>query len=292
MVLLRNLTTEQRDRGLFDSFSSRSLPMSNNRRKQFNKSPPRTSWDPVADWYSGWVGKDGSKHHRKLVIPVVLELLDPQPGTRILELGAGHGVLVPYIAKAGAKYTGVDVSEKLLRLARKYHGHQGKFVLGDARRLAKLPGLHPAEFDAVVFMLSLQDMEPLQPVLNSASWALKPGGSLVLLMTHPCFRVPRQSGWGWAEKRKLQYRRIDRYLTPLRVPMHAYPGKKAGVTLSFHRPLSEYINCLATCGLLLDRMKEIPTYKVHTAVAHAKAKDLADQEIPLFLGLRARKVGR
>jgi 2-polyprenyl-3-methyl-5-hydroxy-6-metoxy-1,4-benzoquinol methylase len=265
--------------------------MPKNHRKQFNKSPPRTSWEPVADWYAGWVGKDGSKHHRKLAIPIVLELLDLQPGIKVLEVGAGHGVLAPHVAEAGAKYTGVDVSEKLLRLARKYHGRQGKFILGDARRLSKLSQLHPAEFDAVVFMLSLQDMESLQAVLKSASWALKPGGCLVLLMTHPCFRVPRQSGWGWDEQRKLQYRRVDRYLTPLRVPMHAYPGRKEGVTLSFHRPLSEYINCLAACGLLLEQMKEIPTYKVHPAETRAKAKNSANQEIPLFLGLRARKTG-
>jgi SAM-dependent methyltransferase len=265
--------------------------MPKNRRKQFNKSPPRTSWDPVADWYAGWTGKDGSKHHRQLAIPAVLELLNPQPGTKVLEIGAGHGLLAPHIAKAGAKYTGVDVSEKLLRLARKHYGNQGKFILGDARNLAILPDLHRAEFDAVVFMLSLQDMEPLQPILQAAGWALKHGGCLVLLMTHPCFRVPRQSGWGWDEQRKLQYRRVDRYLTPLRVPMRSYPGKKTGVTLSFHRPLSEYINGLAACGLLLEQMKEIPTYKVHTAEIRAKAKNSANREIPLFVGMRARKTG-
>lgn len=264
--------------------------MPKNRRKQFNKSPPRTSWDPVADWYAGWVGKDGSKHHRNLAIPAVLELLDPQPGLKVLEIGAGHGVLAPYVVKRGAKYTGVDVSDKLLRLARKYHGRQGKFVVGDARCLSRSPELQPAAFDAVVFMFSLQDMDPLRPILQSASWALKSGGCVVLLLTHPCFRVPRQSGWGWDEQRKLQYRRIDRYLTPLCVPMHPYPGQKKGVTLSFHRPLSAYINCLAECGLLLERMQEIPTCKVHTSEGRARAKKLADREIPLFLALRARKM--
>jgi SAM-dependent methyltransferase len=235
------------------------------------------------------MGKDGSKHHRKLAIPAVLELLDPQPGSKVLEIGAGHGVLAPHIAQAGAKYTGVDVSRRLLRLARKRYAHQGKFILGDARNLSGLPGLYPGEFDAVVFMLSLQDMEPLQQILESAGWALKGGGCLVVLMTHPCFRVPRQSGWGWDEQRKLQYRRVDRYLTALRVPMHTYPGKKNGVTLSFHRPLSEYINCLAACGLLLEQMEEIPTYKLHSGEPQAKAKNMANREIPLFVGLRALK---
>ncbi len=46
-------------------------------------------------------------------------------------------------------------------------------------------------------MLSIQDMDPLSDVLESAAWAPNLDGRVVILMTHPCFRVPRQSGWGW-----------------------------------------------------------------------------------------------
>ncbi len=59
-----------------------------------------------------------------------------------------------------------------------------------------MPELHRREFDAVVFLLSIQNMDPLHSVLKSASWMLRSGGRTVLLMTHPCFRLPRQSGWG------------------------------------------------------------------------------------------------
>jgi SAM-dependent methyltransferase len=263
--------------------------MSKNRRRQLSNAPVRTSWEPVAEWYYGWVGQHGSKHHRQLAIPAILELLELQAGARVLEVGAGHGVLAPYITQAGAQYTGVEASQKLVQLARKLHGHQGKFLSGDACRLFEVPGLYPEAFDAVVFLLSIQDMEPLPAVLTSASWALKSQGQLAILMTHPCFRVPRQSGWGWDEKRKLRYRRVDRYLSTLRVPMQAQAGQKREVTLSFHRPLGEYINCLAECGLLIDRMEEIPTYKVHRSGPQAEAINLAHTEIPLFLGLRARK---
>ncbi|UCC61933.1 MAG: class I SAM-dependent methyltransferase [Anaerolineae bacterium] len=259
------------------------------KKRRPGRSGVRTSWDPLARWYDGWVGKDGSKHHRQLAIPAVLELLEPKQGEQVLDIGAGQGVLAPFITQAGAQYTGVDVSAELLRLARQHHGQRGRFIQGDARNLDALPELKQAEFDAVVFLLSVQDMDPLDPVLRSAAWALKAGGRAVLLMTHPCFRVPRQSGWGWDEGRKLQYRRVDRYLTPLSVPLKAYPGQQSGVTLSFHRPLQAYVNGLAECGLLLDGMKEIPTYKVQKSGPRARAKNLANREIPLFLGLRAVK---
>jgi SAM-dependent methyltransferase len=251
----------------------------------------QTSWDPLAYWYNGWVGEGGSEHHREVAIPATVRLLEPRPGERILDLGAGQGVLAPVIVRTGAQYVGVDASPRLLDMARKHHGGAGRYILGDARRLPSLEGLAAASFDAVVFLLSIQDMDPLEPVLRSAAWALKPGGRVVIMMTHPAFRMPRQSGWGWDEGRKLVYRRIDRYLTPLPIPMKTLPGREStGTTRSFHRPLSMYVNGLADQGLLLDRMDEIPAHKLTTAGENAKAVDLARREIPLFLGLRARAV--
>jgi SAM-dependent methyltransferase len=248
-----------------------------------------TSWDSLAAWYDGWVGEAGSRYHRAVAVPAVLDLLDPQPGEAILDVGAGQGVLAPHIAGAGARYTGIDAGPRLIGLARKRHGRDGRFLVGDARALAGVPGLRAGAFDGVVFLLSIQDMDPLDAVLGSAAWALRPGGRVALLLIHPAFRVPRQSGWGWDAGRKLQYRRIDRYLTPLPVPLKPLPGEAGGATRSFHRPLGAYINTLAACGLLVERMLEIPSPWPGAPAGEPSAAEHARQEIPLFLGLRARK---
>ena len=71
--------------------------------------------------------------------------------------------------------------------------------------------------------------------------------------------------------------------------MKTYQGGKGGATRSFHRPLEAYVNGLAATGLLVDCVREIPTYKVNREGARARAENLANQEIPLFLALRARK---
>jgi hypothetical protein len=71
--------------------------------------------------------------------------------------------------------------------------------------------------------------------------------------------------------------------------MKAYQEGKDGATRSFHRPLAAYINGLATSGLLVDCVREIPTYKVNREGSRARAENLANREIPLFLALRARK---
>lgn len=251
----------------------------------------RTSWDALAHWYDGWVGEGGSQHHQQVAVPAVLRLLELRAGDRVLDVGAGQGVLVPFVQRAGAEYIGVEAGPRLAGIARRRHP-EARFIVGDARSLPAISGIAAAGFDAVVFLLSLQDMDPLAPVLEGAAWALKQGGRMVILLTHPAYRVPRQSGWGWDEGRKLVYRRVDRYLTPLPVPMKPFPGRDVrGVTRSFHRPIEEYVNGLGANGLLIDRMDELPGIKLPTVGTSKKADELARREIPLFLAIRARKVG-
>ena len=60
---------------------------------------------------------------------------------------------------------------------------------------------------------------------------------------------------------------------------------KRGTTISFHRPLSEYINTLGRYGLLVDKLDEITTYEDGKNNAERRAND----EIPLFMLIRARK---
>ncbi|WP_420629270.1 class I SAM-dependent methyltransferase [Candidatus Leptofilum sp.] len=263
-----------------------------------NHSPPTkraapTSWDDVAAWYDGWMGQKGGDYHRQIVIPALLELLTPQPGESVLDIGAGQGVLAPYLQEVGMEYLGIEASPKLVQRAKKRHT-KANFLRGDARALDKVAGVKKGGFDTAVFLLSIQDMDPLDVVLQNASWALKPGGRLVILMTHPCFRIPRQSGWGWDKQRKLRFRRIDSYLTTLRVPLQPKKqGQRSGKTRSFHRPLQAYINGLADSGLLVERIEEIPVKDVaQLANGRLKADKRASAEIPLFLGIRARKVIR
>jgi SAM-dependent methyltransferase len=177
----------------------------------------------VAEWYAEWVGEAGSFQHRQVTIPAVLELLALRRGEQVLDIGAGPGLLAPAVARAGARagahYTGVDASIKRLTIARRRHGRSGRFLLGDVLALPEVTEIRAGSFDAAVFLLSIQDMDPLPDVLRCMAWAPRGGGRVVMVMTHPCFRVPRLSGWGWDERRHMHYRRVDRYLTPMPVPM-------------------------------------------------------------------------
>ncbi len=253
-------------------------------RKNLNHARSQ-SWDAVAHWYAGWAGTNGSRYHRTLAMPLLLELLDPQTGERIADLGCGPGILAPPMAERGAGFVGVDLSPRLIAEARRNHGRHGRFLVGDATRLPRHADLPAGGFDGACFLLSIQDINPLDDALAEAAQLLKPGGRLAIVMLHPCFRVPRQSGWGWDEGRGLKFRRLDSYLTPLAVPMQIH---QRGATRSYHRPLGAYAEALSLAGLALTGIKEVGDLP---APGESRADRRAAAEFPLFLGLRAVKLG-
>lgn len=254
--------------------------------------PRETSWDQVATWYDGWVGDRGSEYHRELAIPATMDLLRPQRGEAILDLGGGQGVLAPHLADAGAKVTVVDASPKLIAAAQRRHARLPgvRFVVADARRLPSVAALEAGAHDAAVLLLSIQDMDPLEDVVRGLDWALAPHGRVVMLMTHPAFRQPRHSGWGFDEGRQLTYRRIDGYLTPMAVPMKSLGGGEP--TRSFHRPIGAYVNALGDVGFAVDALLELPDLPPERRPGRAARGDArAQAEIPIFLGLRALRIG-
>lgn len=243
----------------------------------------RTSWDGVADWYDKWVERGGPGAHRRIAIPALLDLLEPMKGERVLDVGCGQGVLASTVTRRDAHYTGVDASPRLIGRARKRYGRLGVFWVGNAADLRRV--VRGERFDAVTFLLSLQNMNPLDQILSEASDVLVPGGRIAMLMTHPCFRPPRQSGWGFDRGRSLVYRRVDRYLTAFE---HQDRLREGGRTQRFHHPLSDYVNALGAAGMGVERMEEIAADRVKGERV-GKADRKAHREFPLFVGIRARK---
>jgi SAM-dependent methyltransferase len=220
----------------------------------------------------------------------VLDLLDLRTRETVLDVGCGHGVLASHVLEAGATYTGVDGSPRLLEVARKRYGARARFVLADATRLEASP-LGGEAFDAAVFLLSIQDIDPLEPAIASAAELLRPGGRMVILMTHPAFRIPRQSGWGWDESRKLRYRRVDAYLSRMSIPLAPSTTRRV-TSMTFHRPLGAYIEAIAAGDLLVDAIRELPPLDDARSGRSSKAEAAANREFPLFLAIRAWKVVR
>jgi trans-aconitate methyltransferase len=104
----------------------------------------------------------------------VVDLLAPQPGEAILDLGCGDGALTERIAATSAIVTGVDSSPSMLAAARA-RGLNVVPCSGDA-----LP--FDREFDAVFSNAALHWMPNAAAVLAGVHRALKPGGRFVAEM--------------------------------------------------------------------------------------------------------------
>lgn len=192
------------------------------------------------------------------------------------------------LARLGASVLGIDASPALITKAKKAGPPMIEYKVADAKRFAQ--DLAPNSFDGAVCVLAIQNIDPFEPAFRDAARVLKPGAPLVIVMNHPAFRQPRQSGWGWDEVRKLQYRRVDRYMSSFGAPIQAHPGSAPSVvTTSYHRPLSAYMAALLAAGMVIDGFEEWISNRISTRGPRAKAENVAREEIPMFLAIRARK---
>jgi SAM-dependent methyltransferase len=106
-----------------------------------------------------------------------LELLAPQPGEMILDLGCGDGVLTQKIMATGARVIGLDASEEMVEAAR---GRGVDAFVADAQAL-DLEGqkVRFGEFDAAFSNAALHWMLDPDAVAAGVYSVLKPGGRFV-----------------------------------------------------------------------------------------------------------------
>jgi ubiquinone/menaquinone biosynthesis C-methylase UbiE len=253
-----------------------------------SKSKRAAGWSEVADWYDPLVGDAGSEYHRKVILPGALRLLAPQPGERVIDIACGQGVFCRLLAERKIETTGIDAADSMIQAARARGPRTIRYQVADARQSAGLPAAH---FHAAACLLAIQNIHPLQPVFETVARLLLPGGRFVMVMTHPCFRGARETSWGWDEKEKIQYRRVDRYLVPRKTPIVTHPGSDpTQYTWTYHRPIEDYAQGLRRAGLLIDALEEWPSHKTSDSGPRAAAENTARKEIPLFLAVRAVKV--
>jgi SAM-dependent methyltransferase len=97
-----------------------------------------------------------------------LDLLDPKPGERILDVGCGDGVLTKRIAERGATVTGIDNNLDMIRAA---HANGVDALVVDSADMH-----FDREFDAAFSNAALHWMLDKNAVAAGIFRALKPGG--------------------------------------------------------------------------------------------------------------------
>lgn len=247
------------------------------------KNEKDTSWQKSAQWYDGVVGDLGSYYHQHIILPGVVRLLELQNNSSLLDLGCGQGVLAGRIPK-DVGYLGLDAARALLAKAKDRHKARS-FMYADITKPLPMPATKL--FTHATCILALQNMAEPEKVFLNIKPHLAPDAKLVLVLNHPCFRIPRQSSWGFDEASKLQYRRINCYMSKLDIPIFTNPGQTASeTTLSFHHPLSAYFTFLQNAGFMVQGLEEWCSDKMSEGKA-ARWENRARKEFPLFMAIKA-----
>jgi len=247
-----------------------------------------TSWQNVQGWYKKAVGLKGHYYHEHVILPSSLKLLNLNADSKILDLACGQGILGRHIHK-DVYYQGVDASSAFIQFAIENddsarHHYRAADITKD------LP-VERKDFTHAAILLAIQNIENALNVFRNAFRHLSAEGRLLIVINHPSFRIPKYSSWQIDHEKEIQYRRVDAYMSSLKIPIQMNPSKKEASenTWSFHHSLSTYSQYLNQAGFMIENIEEWISDKVSMGKA-ARMENQCRREFPLFMALLAKKV--
>jgi ubiquinone/menaquinone biosynthesis C-methylase UbiE len=116
----------------------------------------------------------------------IIDILSLKPGDTILDMPCGYGRHCSVFAKMGYKVTGVDLSDNMIKIARRHysHGKNIKYVNGDMRNI-NLGKQFDACLNLYISFGFFQDNNENILVLKNVARHLKSKGKFVLELVNP-----------------------------------------------------------------------------------------------------------
>jgi 2-polyprenyl-3-methyl-5-hydroxy-6-metoxy-1,4-benzoquinol methylase len=217
------------------------------------------AYDAIAAWYDHSI-RQGSLLHETAELSL-FGFVPDVGGMLLCDLACGQGHFARQLTRRGAQVVGLDISERLLEIAREHEGAEPLGVVyhqGDAQVLSfdHEIAVMEATFEGVVCSMALMDIPDLKAALGAARRLLQPQGWLFLVITHPCFQIPPHEGY-FVEG----FWRSDN------------PDGVRGRVGAHHRTLTTYLNAVAQAGFVLEQTDE---------------PRLPGREVPVLLALLCR----
>lgn len=211
----------------------------------------------------------GAGWERAMERPVFLALLPEVADRRVVDLGCGAGQLAKFLAEQGAaSVVGVDVSEKMLEVARRDWAHPLVMHRREAMETVDFPS---ESVDLVVSSLALHYVADYVGLIARIAHWLAPGGALVFSTEHPIFtsRGDEVGATRWYGREGV--REHTWFIEGVR---------------RYHRTFATLMNGLVDAGLTVERVEE-PLPDEPWLAAHPGQDDEVHR--PVFLLVRARK---
>lgn len=259
--------------------------------RSFSEADVARYWDGNAGPWAEQVRQGHDIARERLNNPAFLQFIGDLRDKHVLDAGCGEGYNTRILARSGARMTGVDISERIIELARDEERRDPLGIRYACTSYAELGMFSEAAFDAVVSFMALMDGPRFDLAMQECFRVLRPGGMLAFSITHPCF-ITKGSYWLRNEQGLKVKWVVGNYFDPAHwVERWRFTDAPADapefVVPRFDRTLSEYLNAVVDGGFVLRQVAE-PRPSEEYCEAHPSQRGWRDHAA-LFLYVRAEK---
>ncbi len=128
-----------------------------------------------------WWDPQGEFRPLHEINPLRLEWIDrhaPLAGKRVLDVGCGGGILTEAMAQRGARVTGIDLSDKALRVAELHLLESRLSVMYEKASVDDFAARHAGEFDVVTCMELLEHVPEPAAMVVACARLVRAGGQV------------------------------------------------------------------------------------------------------------------
>ena len=151
-------------------------------------------WDDNANMWADHVRQGWDTYREYFNNPAFFAFIGDLSGKTVLDAGCGKGYNTRLLARSGARMTGVDISERMIELARREEQREPLGIRYELASFSDLSLFDDASFDAVVSSMALMDGPDFEGAVQEVYRLLRPSGELMFSISHPCFLT---KGYGW-----------------------------------------------------------------------------------------------
>jgi ubiquinone/menaquinone biosynthesis C-methylase UbiE len=229
-------------------------------------------WNRTAQDWDIQVGREGDTNRILNSDPVLWVFAGDVRGRKVLDVGCGTAYLSKQATDRGASVTGVDLSDRMIEIARGYYPS----IEFRVDSCAELRTVGNAQFDIVIANYVLMDTPELEATMHNFHRVLRDEGLAVLVFSHPCF--PQGRAQVSTETQEVSYRWTSPYFERRRCVDPPW-GHFTSDFIWFHRPLSDYWKAFRSAGFMTLEFEEprVVTERYHLApnpktLANSKAR--------------------
>ncbi|HLJ81536.1 MAG TPA: class I SAM-dependent methyltransferase [Ktedonobacterales bacterium] len=199
-------------------------------------------WDAAAAAYGQHIARrEQANMEQDPILSRMLELLGDLSGRDVLDAGCGEGFLARVLASHSARVTGIDLSARLIAMARKKDPHHAiAYYVGNLSR--PLPAF-ARHFDRIGSHLALNDVADHRGFAATLASLARPDARVVLAFNNPYSSVVREH--------------VTDYFANGALGMYGGLAREGIRAHYYHRTLEEYLDAFLSVGFQLAALADV-----------------------------------